>query len=160
MSITPEQLAKRRKLLKQKYKERLEKQTEDSGNGSVSPEKKWERRGVRCERSESTHQKLARMLAVETSALVPQSVSDMRMDKCSPCKHVSERVDGLLFCECCGCPTWTFKVANKLARTLGLGELSLGADLQSKNRHGQHECLAAPPQFGVYEKGSNNGNSS
>lgn len=156
MRLTPEQLATRRANAKEKIDAQMDRKRSKQ-QVSSSPEdspKKWARRGVQCDRSEGLVDKLRRMREVETSSLVPQSVYDMRMSKCPDCKHCSERVDGLLFCECCGCLAWTFKILKKF-----LGKLRLGADLQSKNWHAQHECLAEVSQFGVYEKGENDGDS-
>lgn len=163
MAITPEQLEKRRRLVKEKYEKRLKQQetvVDETATESTSPNKKWVRRGVKCKRTEGMLAKLKRMVEIETSTIVPLAVYEERMGKCKPCEYVSEHADGTLFCECCGCPTWTFKIANKLARGLGLSELALGADLQSKNQHAQHTCVAEDPQFTAYEKGKNNGHSS
>lgn len=155
MALTPEQLAKRRSGLR----ERINKKLKRRESNAVPPENKWKRRGIKCDRYEGLHEKINRMLQVETSALVPNAVLDMRMSKCIPCVHVSEKMDGTLFCECCGCASWTFKIADKLMKAVGKTELALGSDLQSKNRHAQHRCLAKIPQFDIYEEGKNDGNS-
>lgn len=157
MSMTPEQLARRRVLIKEKRAK--VQQIQPHTNNVVATKNLWERRGIRCDRYDGLTDKLKRMLSVETSFIVPDIVSDARTDKCRGCRHVSEKTDGTLFCECCGCPSWTFTIANKLIKKIGLGEAALGSDLQSKNRHAQHECLAEDPRFGVYKKGSNNGSS-
>lgn len=153
MSITPDQLEKRRRLIHETHEKKTSRQ-KAGGNGavesSIPPEKKWIRRGVSCERTESMLTKMARMRDVETSMTVPLSVYETRIDRCKPCKHVSERADGLLFCECCGCPKWTFRILNQISKVLDA--LKLGADLQSKNWHAQHVCLAEDSQFGAYEE--------
>lgn len=157
MSITPEQLAKRRLLIKERLAKKQEKIVSSVNGTFVSPEKKWKRRGIPCDRTESMFAKLNRMRRVETSVIVPLAILEKRMGKCVVCPHVSERMDGLLFCECCGCSKWTFKIVDRVAGLFGRDELALGSDLRSKNKHAQHECLAAVPQFGVYEKGKDNG---
>lgn len=152
MSITAEQLEKRRRLTREKYEERLRQQRLVVTEAGKKLEKRWKRRGVSCEKRPGLIEQVRRMVRTETSAIVPEIVQETRTNCCRDCEHVSERQDGELFCECCGCPAWMFK-----SKVLKLTQLHLGSDVRSKNWHAQHACPAPKPKFGVYEKGKNNG---
>lgn len=155
MSLTQQQLDKRRANANARVATDIAKRQQTLGIGVPAPAERaiqqkqvkyWKRRGIKCEKSSrSLIKKIRQAVKVELSGKVSQQIYDKRVASCCQCPHVSERAaDGKHFCECCGCPAWTFNVSLP-------GVNALGSDIESKNWHTKNECPAPEPLFGAVE---------